>query len=106
MPVELQVVSILAANGGFLDGLEISQIRDYESQLHQSLKANSAKLLKIIQEKGSLSDEENQELLEEISKFTENFLADSGSSSQSAQQEQEPSQKKSESKPVAQRQAA
>ena len=61
-PVELQVVSITAANLGLLDDLEVSEILDYEAKLHQSLRANNSSLLDIITTKGALSKEENQSL--------------------------------------------
>ena len=48
VPVELQVVSITAANLGLLDDLEIDEVGDFEAKLHQSLRANNSSLLDII----------------------------------------------------------
>lgn len=84
VPVELQVVSIMAANLGYLDDIAVDKIADYEKQLHQNLKANSKELLEGMRNNGSLPDEENKKLIEAISRFTEDFKADSGSTTASS----------------------
>ncbi|HEY3367417.1 MAG TPA: F0F1 ATP synthase subunit alpha [Symbiobacteriaceae bacterium] len=45
MPVELQVTSIYSATNGFLDDLEITEVGQFETDLHSYLKANNADLL-------------------------------------------------------------
>jgi len=80
MPVELQVISIFAANEGFLDALEVSEIQAFEAQLHQNLAANEASLLSTIREKGALSDEQNGLLRKRIETFTKDFIASRGDS--------------------------
>src|SRR5690606_22679608 len=37
MPVELQIASIFSANEGYLDQLEVSEVKQFESQLHNEL---------------------------------------------------------------------
>ena len=82
VPVELQVISILAANSGLLDELEVSEVLQYESKLHQSLRSNQAKLLETIATKGGLSDEDNSTLLKTMDAFTKEFVKNRASSSQ------------------------
>jgi len=78
MPVELQVVSITAANEGFLDLLEVSEVQAFEAQLHQNLAAKHGDLLTTIREKGSLSDEQNAVLRKAMETFTNDFIAGRG----------------------------
>ena len=75
MPVESQVLSIFTANQGFLDGLEIEQIKAFESALHQHFMANHAELLKTITSEGKISDELAEQLKSAVSSFTESYSA-------------------------------
>ena len=79
VPVELQVVSITAANLGLLDDLEIEEVGDFEAKLHQNLRANSSALLDIITTKGALSKEENKELADAMKAFTKDYVSNKGS---------------------------
>lgn len=45
LPVELQVASIFAVTNGYLDDLELSEVADFEKELHNYLRANNADLL-------------------------------------------------------------
>ncbi len=74
MPIALQVISIFAANKGFLDGLSVAQVRPYEADLHQFLSSNYAAILDDIGEKGIMSAEQEAQLMEVISKFTKEFV--------------------------------
>ena len=74
MPVELQVVSILAVSKGYVDALEVSQVRPFEAALHAHLAANHPQILKTIREKGSFEDVE-KDLNAAIAKFAEDFKA-------------------------------
>jgi len=76
MPVELQVLSVFAANEGFLDELQISDIKEYETELHEFAKGNLDNLLGSIRTKGALSDEEVGKLKSGLKKFTDDFIAD------------------------------
>ena len=57
MPVELQILSIFSANEGFLDMLELSDIADFEKQMHEYIAANHGNVLSGIVERGDLTDE-------------------------------------------------
>lgn len=78
MPVELQVVSLFAADRGFLDGLEVGDIGDYEAGLHDYIKSNASGILEGIVSSGHYGD--HQEELEKVIKtYTEDFQASKGS---------------------------
>lgn len=75
MPVELQVVTIFAANSGFLDSLEVAQIRPYEKALHQHMISNNKEILEKIKSTGALDDELTAKLKGVLQKFTPEFQA-------------------------------
>lgn len=75
MPVELQVVSIFAANNGALDKLEREDIREFEEKFHQLMLSNHADLLGEIRSQGKLSDESTEKLRELTFKAVEDFLS-------------------------------
>lgn len=74
MPVELQVVSIYAGNEGFLDLVDISQVREYEAALHEHVKGTCPDVLGAIQTAGAMNDEQNGKLRSAIERFTQQFL--------------------------------
>ncbi len=78
MPVELQVMSIFAANNGFLDALEVSDVREYETRLHEYLAANQSGILDGIRSSGTMSDEQTAQLKKAMQSFTGDFLARKG----------------------------
>ncbi len=73
VPVELQVVSIYTANKGYLDSIEVSDIRTFEDQLHEYLKASHPNVLSCIRDKGAMGDAEEKELNQAIEQFSNNF---------------------------------
>lgn len=78
MPVEYQVLSILAVNTGICDKLAISQIRSFESALHAHIKANHAQFLENLRTKKELTKEIESEFVQIGKKFVEDFLAGRG----------------------------
>lgn len=74
MPVELQVLSIFAANEGFLDKLELDQVREYERLLHQHVSGKIPQVLASIRETGKLGEEEDKILRQVITAYTQDFL--------------------------------
>jgi F-type H+/Na+-transporting ATPase subunit alpha len=69
MRVGLQVVSVFAGTGGFLDDLAVEDVRPFEAALHQSILDNNADLLDRV-EKASKFD---NELAGELRKAIETF---------------------------------
>ena len=69
LPVENQIMIIFAANGGFLDDLEESQLAAFESELYAYTETKDASLLGDIREQGKLDDA----LEERLGKIIEDF---------------------------------
>jgi F-type H+-transporting ATPase subunit alpha len=74
-PVEYQVVSIFAANEGFLDSIEVADVRKFENELHQSLKVSHAEVLNGIKTTGELSDEGRKKLVSVLENLVKTFTA-------------------------------
>ena len=64
-----QAVSLLAANDGFLDDIDLKKIRDFESALHAYMKSNQSALLDRINKTGEWNDEVANGLRDAIKKF-------------------------------------
>jgi len=75
MPVELQVLSIYAANNGFLDMLEVKHIGEYEPAMHEFIKAKHSAILQALRESGAMSDEHGSQLKAALQAFTSDFIA-------------------------------
>lgn len=73
MPVELQVLSIFAANKGFLDTLEVSQVRDFEAGLHEYAVTSMSEVLGKIRVEGTLGEQEEAILVKGLTTYTQDF---------------------------------
>ena len=61
-PVELQVISILAANLGFLDSLKGAQILEFEKRLHEHATSHCSQVLDKIKSTGAFDDADVENL--------------------------------------------
>ena len=75
MPVEEQVVSIFAGVNGYLDRLEIKDVKKFEKDALQNLKEKHEDLLKKIRDHKELTDEIKAELKTFFDTFTTQFEA-------------------------------
>ncbi len=75
LPVEEEVVILFAGSKGFLDELEIAQIKDYEAYLLAAFKREKNSLLREIREKKVISEELEHELKAFMEKVTVDFKA-------------------------------
>lgn len=75
MPVELQVLSIFAANEGFLDELEVSEIQPFEAKLHELIKSRHESILETIRTKGAMSGDEEKALRAAVAECVKEFIA-------------------------------
>ncbi len=66
-------ISLFAANEGFLDGLEVSQVRDFEAQLQSYMKSEQSDLLAKINESGDFNDEIKGSLQSAIEAFSSSY---------------------------------
>ena len=73
LSMEEQVCVIYAGTRGYLDKLDIADVRRYEEELLRLLHGDEAKLLKTIREEKKLSDETEAKLRNVLETFTANF---------------------------------
>lgn len=69
VPVEEQVAILWVATNGYLDSLEVSQVKDFEKKFIQNLKVQNKKILTEIREKREL----DEKLTNELKKVTEAY---------------------------------
>jgi F-type H+-transporting ATPase subunit alpha len=75
LPVEKQVAIVYAGTQGLLDEIPVSDIREYEQELHRFMDTRFGKLLGTIREKKTLDDQIKAELTAAIKEFTQQFLS-------------------------------
>ncbi|BBX72627.1 F0F1 ATP synthase subunit alpha [Mycobacterium shinjukuense] len=78
MPVEQQVVSIFLGTGGHLDSVPIEDIRRFETELLDHMRASEEKLLSTIRDTQKLTEETETALTEVIKNFKKGFAATGG----------------------------
>jgi F-type H+-transporting ATPase subunit alpha len=69
MSVAEQVVSVFAGVNGYLDDLELNQVKDFESKLSDLIKSSHSDILESINSTGNLDDE----IKNKLSKIIEDF---------------------------------
>ncbi|OCB26463.1 F0F1 ATP synthase subunit alpha [Mycobacterium malmoense] len=80
MPVEEQVVSIFLGTGGHLDSVPVEDVRRFETELLDHMRASEEKFLAGIRDSGKLSEEAENQLTEIINNFKKGFAATGGGS--------------------------
>ncbi len=78
MPVEEQVVSILLGTGGHLDSVPVEDVRRFETELLDHIRASEEKILATIRDTQKLDDETADALTEVIKKFKKGFAGTGG----------------------------
>jgi F-type H+/Na+-transporting ATPase subunit alpha len=78
LSVEKQVIIIFAGNNGFLDDLEVSKCRAFETALYRHLDTSHGALLAKLAEKKQIDDEIKAALMKAIGEAKEAFKAGSG----------------------------
>lgn len=71
---EEQAIAIYAANKGFLDGIAVDKVRDYEVALVSFLNERYSKLMETIRAEAAYSDTTEPMLKEAIADFTQNYF--------------------------------
>jgi F-type H+-transporting ATPase subunit alpha len=79
-PVEEQVVSIFLGTGGHLDSVPTEDVRRFETELLDHLRASDKGILSDIRETQKLSEETESKLVEAINDFKKGFAATGGGS--------------------------
>jgi F-type H+-transporting ATPase subunit alpha len=72
-PVERQVVSIWAANSGYLDDVPVEDVRRFEADFLDDIQRNRAGIYDAIRETGQLNDDTAVALKDAIEKFRSGF---------------------------------
>ncbi len=80
MPVEEQVVSIFLGTGGHLDSVPVEDVRRFETELLDHMRASEEKILTEIRDSQKLTDETADSLTKVINHFKNGFAATGGGS--------------------------
>ena len=80
MPVEEQVVSIFLGTGGHLDSVPVEDVKRFEAELLDHMRASEEGFLEGIRTSQKLSEEEEGKLTEIINHFKRGFAASGGGS--------------------------
>ena len=72
MTIAEQVVSIFTGVNGYLDDLELSQIRDFEKDLFELIKSSHSDIIESINSSGDLNDDISSKLTSIIEEFKKN----------------------------------
>ncbi|MDD2876096.1 MAG: F0F1 ATP synthase subunit alpha [Acidiphilium sp.] len=73
LPVEEQVVSIFVGTRGYLDGIAIERIGDFEAQLISEMKAQAPEIMNSIRDDREIKKDVEAKLIEFIKSFTTSF---------------------------------
>ncbi|HVJ07141.1 MAG TPA: F0F1 ATP synthase subunit alpha [Acidisarcina sp.] len=76
LPTEKQIVLIFAGTNGYLDDLQVGQIRDFENGLYRYLDGAQTALLQDIITKKTLDDDLKTRIHAALKEFKEQFLAE------------------------------
>ncbi|BDB43823.1 MULTISPECIES: F0F1 ATP synthase subunit alpha [Mycobacterium] len=80
MPVEEQVVSIFLGTAGHLDSVPVEDVKRFEAELLDHMKASEEGFLEGIRKTKKLGEEEEEKLTDIINKFKKGFAATGGGS--------------------------
>jgi len=72
MTIAEQVVSIFTGVNGYLDDLELNQIRDFEKDLFELIKSSHSDIIESINSSGDLNDDDSSKLTSIIEEFKKN----------------------------------
>jgi F-type H+-transporting ATPase subunit alpha len=75
LPVEKQVVIIFAGTNGYLDRIDVTDVRAFERDLHQYFDTRHSRLLEDIRTKKQLDEGLRGSLAGALTEFTEQFVA-------------------------------
>ena len=73
LPVEKQVVIIYAVLNGYLDGIELEKVREYEKRFYDYIDVKGPEVLSNIRDSGLLSDNDAAKIDKLLTAFTEEF---------------------------------
>ena len=80
VPVEEQVVAIFLGTGGHLDSVPVEDVRRFETEFLDHVRASEESILSEIRESQKLAEETENKLTEAINEFKKGFAATGGGS--------------------------
>jgi F-type H+-transporting ATPase subunit alpha len=84
LPTEKQIIIIYAGNNGYLDDLEVEQIRAFEDGLYKYLDSGQSALLNDIITKKTLDDDLKARIDAALKEYKANFVAEQGDKAKEA----------------------
>ena len=72
MPVAQQVIAVFSGVRGFLDDVELSNIKNMEKQIYEQVKSSNPEIIESINSTGKLEEEIDKKLTSVIEKFKKN----------------------------------
>jgi F-type H+-transporting ATPase subunit alpha len=78
LPTEKEVLIIFAANEGYLDKLEVNQVKPFEREVYSFFDQHHKDLLDEIRAKREISDDLRKKLVAALDQFNQNFTAQNG----------------------------
>jgi len=76
LPFSKQILIIYAGTNGYLDDLEVEQIRPFEQELYKYVESMNAKLLSSIMEKKTLDDALKADMDKTLKEFKQRFVSE------------------------------
>ena len=77
-PVEFQIISIHLANEGAFDSVPVEDVRRYEAELHETIRAEAPEVYEQVDGGAALSDESKETLARVNESFAQNFQTSDG----------------------------
>ncbi|EFK54178.1 F0F1 ATP synthase subunit alpha [Corynebacterium genitalium ATCC 33030] len=77
-PVEFQIISIHLANEGAFDSVPVEDVRRYEAELHETIRAEAPEVYEQVDGGAALSDESKETLARVNESFAQNFQTSGG----------------------------
>jgi len=79
MPVERQVISILAGNGGYLDNIEVTEVQRFEREMHAFLEEHYPEIGEELRKTKELPEDLQKQITKALDRFSEHFASSSQS---------------------------
>jgi F-type H+/Na+-transporting ATPase subunit alpha len=78
VPIERQVIAIWAGGNGYLDDVQVDDVRRFEAEFLEHVDANHPQIPEHIREKGDLPDDLEQQLHDAVKEFRRRFRPSEG----------------------------
>jgi F-type H+-transporting ATPase subunit alpha len=82
LPIEKEVLIVFAANEGYLDKLEVSQVKAFEEGLYAFFDSRHKDILDEIKTKREISDDLRKRMRAALDQYLQTFAASQGAASQ------------------------